>query len=219
MENDKKHRAVILTGGDCHTEKVLARGLIPGDALVIAADSGYLKAAPLGLKPHILVGDFDSIPAHAMPQGDVVPEILTAPCEKDETDTMLACEIAMERGCTSLVIVGGLGGRCDHELSNIFWLENLKERGVSALMTDGKSWISVIRDERVILPRHGGYFSLFALDECTVTIAGCKYPLDGAVLRRNLPYAVSNEITEAFATVTVAGSAILCNVFEETPCG
>ncbi len=214
MENDKKRCAVILTGGDCHTERVRTRGLIPEDALVIAADSGYLKAAPLSLKPRILVGDFDSIPRDAMAAANAVPEIIRAPAEKDETDTMLACELAIGRGCGRIVIVGGFGGRCDHELSNIFWLESLKNRGVDAMMTDGNSWISVIRNETVTLERHGGYFSVFALDECTVTLAGCKYPLCRAVLRRELPYAVSNEITAAAAQVTVAGSAILCNVFE-----
>ncbi len=214
MENDKTKRAVILTGGECHTERLLASGILPEDALVIAADSGYLKAKPLGLKPHIMVGDFDSIPAHAMPTDAEVPEIITAPAEKDETDTMLACEIAIARGCTSILIAGGFGGRCDHELSNIFWLENLKLRGVDAVMTDGNGQISVIRDETVTLPRCGGYFSVFSLDECTVTLSGCKYPLDNAVLRRFLPYAVSNEITADSAVVTVEGTAILCSVYE-----
>ena len=214
MENDKKKWAVILTGGDCHTDRVLARKLLPADALVIAADSGYLKAAPLGLSADVLVGDFDSIPADAMPDSRAVPEVIRAQAEKDETDTMLACEIAIARGCGRILIAGGFGGRCDHELSNVFWLENLKNRGVDASMTDGNGVISVLRDETVCLTRHGGYFSVFALDTCTVTLEGCKYPLSDAVLRRDLPYAVSNEITEEEARITVTGTALLCNVFE-----
>ncbi len=218
MENGKKTTgqqrfAVILTGGDCSTEGILLRKLLPDHPLIIAADSGYLKAAPLGLSPHILVGDFDSIPEDAMPDEGEVPEIITAPCEKDETDTMLACEIAIDRGCGRILIVGGFGGRCDHELSNIFWLENLKDRGVDAAMTDGNSTLSVIRDETVTLSRHEGYFSVFALDRCTATLSGCKYPLDHAELKRNLPYAVSNEITAEAAVITVEGSAILCDVY------
>ena len=216
MENDKntgRKWALILTGGECDTDALLRNVGLPFDPLIIAADSGYLKAEPLGLSPHVLVGDFDSIPAEAMPGEGEVPEIIKAPCEKDETDTMLACEIALERGCNSIFIVGGFGGRCDHELSNIFWLENLKDRGIQAVMTDGISVLSVIRDETVEIPRHEGYFSLFALDCCTVTLSGCKYPLDRAELRRNLPYAVSNEITEEKAVIAVEGTAILCNVY------
>lgn len=221
MENGKRSEVktsfdkwtVILTGGECDTAALLRNVGIPENALVIAADSGYLKAEPLSLHPHVLVGDFDSIPEDAMPKEGEVPEIITAPSEKDETDTMLACEIAIQRGCGSIFIVGGFGGRCDHELSNIFWLENLKARGVSAVMTDGVSHLSVVRDETVEIERHEGYFSVFALDRCTVTLSGCKYPLTKAELRRNLPYAVSNEITEDRARVTVEGTAILCNIF------
>lgn len=210
---EKGKSALILTGGDCNTQALLRNMKLPENPLIIAADSGYLKAAPLGLAPHILVGDFDSIPADAMPNAGEVPEIIKAPCEKDETDTMLACEIAIERGCTRLFILGGFGGRCDHELSNIFWLENLKDRGIEGVMTDGISILSVIRDETVELEKHLGYFSVFSLDCCTVTLSGCKYPLDHAELKRNLPYAVSNEITAEKAVIAVEGTAILCDVY------
>jgi len=205
--------AVILTGGVCDTAALLRNVGLPHDPLVIAADSGYLKASPLGLSPHILVGDFDSIPAEAMPREGEVPEIITAPAEKDETDTMLACEIAIGRGCGNILIAGGFGGRLDHELSNIFWLENLKDRGVNGVMTDGYSILSVIRDETVELAGHDGYFSVFALDCCTVTLSGCKYPLDHAELKRNLPYAVSNEFAAEKAVIKAEGAAILCDVY------
>ncbi len=218
MENGKstvtrRKWALILTGGDCDTASLLRNVGLPFDPLIIAADSGYLKAAPLGVSPHILVGDFDSIPEDAMPKEGEVPEIIKAPCEKDETDTMLACEIAIERGCTAISIVGGFGGRCDHELSNIFWLENLKDRGIDAHMTDGVNDLSVIRDTTVVRTKPMKYFSLFALDRCIVTLTGCKYPLKRAELRRNLPYAVSNEITEEKAVITVEGTAFVCDIY------
>lgn len=205
--------AVVLTGGECDTDKVLRGGLLPADAFILAADSGYLKAEPLGLMPHILVGDFDSIPAEKMPADDL--EIVRVPCEKDETDTMLACNIAVERGCRDILIVGGFGGRCDHELSNVFWLENMLERGVHAAMTDGNGTISIIRNETVRIARHEGYFSVFALDSCVVSLGGCKYPLNRAALTRSLPYAVSNEITADWAEITVEGTALLCDIYPD----
>lgn len=205
--------AVVLTGGECDTDKVLKRGLLPADAFIVAADSGYLKAEPLGVTPCMLVGDFDSIPAEKMPADGL--EIVRVPCEKDETDTMLACNIAAERGCREILIVGGFGGRCDHELSNIFWLENMLERGVRAVMTDGNGTIRVIRNETVRIARHEGYFSVFALDSCVVSLRGCKYPLEGASLTRNLPYAVSNEITADWAEITIEGTALLCDIYPD----
>ena len=122
-----RKKAVIFTGGVCNLGKI--DNNIAEDAdLILAADSGYHKAVALEIKPQMLIGDFDSIfdgqSEKAFPT-DI--EIRKSPCEKDETDTMLACEIAVEAGARELLIVGGTGGRADHGLSNILYLENLAE--------------------------------------------------------------------------------------------
>jgi len=211
-------RAIVLTGGECSLEASAVRDIIDGfrksgRLLVIAADSGYLKAEPLGLNVDILVGDFDSLPKEYLPDAFTHDmEVIQSPCEKDETDTMLACNIAVERGCGEVAIIGGFGGRCDHELSNVFWLENMLDRGISASMTSGRDYIRIISDESVTVKSGCSYFSVFALSECTVSISGCKYPLNNARLVRSVPYAVSNEVCGESAVVTVCGKALLCIV-------
>ena len=55
----------------------------------------------------------------------------------------------------------------------------------------------------------GGYFSVFALDECYITESGCKYPLNRAKLERRRPYGVSNETIADHAEITVEGVALL----------
>ncbi len=201
----------IFTGGDWCAEKCRTLLHEAGGApkLLLAADSGYKKALALDLVPDYLVGDFDS-----MEKPESVPEktvLYVSPCEKDDTDTMLACSLAVEKGCRSLLIVGGTGGRADHGLSNILYLESLRNRGIDALLTDGENRIRVLRDSSVTLPDRGGYFSVMSLtDICTVTLTGCKYPLDSHQLRRDMPYAVSNEVLPGgCAVVTVAGTAVV----------
>jgi len=196
--------ALVITGGYCNTE--LAGTMIPEKPdLTIAADSGYLTAMKLGLKPDIAVGDFDSY-AGELPR-DL--EILKVACEKDVTDTMLACEYAKDSGCRDITIIGGTGGRIDHSLSNVFYLEELARQGVRVKLTDGGNTVRVVIDETVRIPKSGGYFSIFAVDECTVTESGCKYPLSNAKLVRERPYALSNEVTADEATVAIRGTAIL----------
>jgi len=201
--------AVIFTGGACDLEKI--RLMLPEHMdWILAADSGYHKAAALGITPHKLVGDFDSLAGGL--RREMLPtdmEIYQSPCEKDETDTMLACELAVDAGAEEILIVGGTGGRADHGLSNILYLENLDRRGVRALMTDGENRIQVRHDCTVILPDRGGYFSVFALDTCTVTLTGCKYPLTDAVLERAMPYAVSNEVAGEAAKIVLSGYAVI----------
>ncbi|MBQ7921931.1 MAG: thiamine diphosphokinase [Clostridia bacterium] len=199
--------AVVFTGGACNLDNIT----LPENAdMILAADSGYHKAAALGIKPHKLVGDFDSLfdgrQAEALPEG---MEIYQSPCEKDETDTMLACEIAVEAGAEEILIIGGTGGRADHGLSNILYLENLDRRGIRVLLTDGENRIQVRHDCTVKLPDRKGYFSVFALDTCVVTLTGCKYPLTDAKLERAMPYAVSNEVVGEEAVITLTGYAVI----------
>ncbi|MBQ8836763.1 MAG: thiamine diphosphokinase [Clostridia bacterium] len=196
--------ALIITGGYLNFERIN----VSADEydIVIAADSGYLSAAKLHIAPDIIVGDFDSA---VRPNTNA--EIITVPAEKDDTDTMLACSIAIKRGAAELLILGGTGGRADHFLSNLFLLETFREQNIFATLTDGENILRVLQNETVTIENRGGYFSLFALDECTVTLTDCKYPLNEFTLPHSNPsFAVSNEVVGEKATVTVKGKAILC---------
>lgn len=201
---EKTMTALIITGGYCNVQR--AKKMLPVAAdLVIAADSGYATARELGITPDITMGDFDSYREALPPQ----MKTLRVPCEKDVTDTMLACEYARDHGCTYITIVGGTGGRIDHSISNVFYLEDLRRQGIRVKLTDGENTVQVIMDETVTVQNDGGYFSIFALDSCIVSMTGCKYPLSRAQLIRQRPYAVSNEVTGECAVVTVQGSALL----------
>ncbi len=201
--NDRK-TALVITGGYCNVEA--AKNLLPESVdLKIAADSGYMTAKKLGITPDITMGDFDSYKDKLPPEMNT----LRVACEKDVTDTMLACEYAKDNGCRYITIVGGTGGRIDHSISNVFYLEDLRRQGIRVKLTDGENTVQVILDETVTVKADGGYFSIFALDKCTVTEYGCKYPLNNATLVRQRPYAVSNEVEGDYAVIKIEGAALL----------
>lgn len=196
--------ALVITGGFCDIEKI--KKTVPMNAgLIVAADSGLDTAVALGLKPDIIMGDFDSY-TKRLP--DDIP-VYRVPCEKDDTDTMLACNYAVEKGFRNILIIGGTGGRIDHSIANIFFLEALKDRGISASLSDGGNTVMIIKNESVHIPNEGGFFSVFALDSCVVTEKGSKYELNEALLVRNNPLGVSNEVAGDEAVVTVDGTAVL----------
>ena len=61
-------RCVIVSA--CPVSPELKRLLRPDD-LIIACDAGYRNCAPLGCKPDIIVGDFDTAPCPEQ-QDDVI---------------------------------------------------------------------------------------------------------------------------------------------------
>ncbi len=198
---DTKH-FVIITGGECKADGIPDG--IADNAYIIAADSGYDTAKRIGITPDLLVGDMDSI--RDVPSG---VETLRVKAEKDDTDTMLAISIAKEKGARSITVIGGAGGRADHWLSNVFMLEALADEGMDARLMDGVNEIFVLTDGCVKIPNRGGYFGMLALEDSVVTAKGCKYPLEDHLLRRTLPYAVSNEVTSDFAEINVKGKIIV----------
>ncbi|MBE6588755.1 MAG: thiamine diphosphokinase [Ruminococcaceae bacterium] len=197
-------RAFIYTGGTVYDEYVLEKPQ-KGD-LVISADAGFLTAQRLGITPDVMLGDFDTLGEPKVPEG---VECLRLPAEKSVTDTQYAVDLAVARGASELVIVGGLEGRLDHTLSLLSVLEELwsvKERRVHAIITSGKNRVRFVRDSGVILPKSQyRYFSLIAADERVkgITLEGCKYPLKRGELRRLRQWAVSNEVDGNCALVEV----------------
>ena len=194
-------KAFIFTGGEIVADAITERP--QKDDLTIAADAGLLNAKSFGVKPQILIGDFDSL---GIPDPKAADEIIQLPPEKDDTDTQLAVKTALERGADEIVIVGGLWGRLDHTLSNLAILENLDASHIRARITDGRNRARFLRNNGVILPRDGfRYLSILAADPVVkgVSVDGCKYPLERAKLFRTNQYAVSNEIVGNCALIEI----------------
>ena len=200
----ERKKAFIYTGGPVFCEYVTEKPE-KGD-LIIAADAGYLTAQKMGVKPDVLLGDFDTLGVENIPD-DI--ECLRVPAEKDDTDTQLAIKTAIERGAGEIVIIGGLSGRLDHTLSTLAILEDLWERKndrIYAILTDGKNRVRFLRNSGTILPRSQyRYFSLIAADDIVkgVTLDGCKYPLKNGRISRRYQWAVSNEITGNCALIEI----------------
>ena len=194
-------KAFIYTGGEIFPNNITEHP--KADDLTIAADSGYSNAKTLGDSVQILVGDLDSLDRSKI---EGRPELIEVPAEKDFTDTQLAVETALKRGADDIVIIGGLSGRLDHTLSNLAILKDLSDRGVYALMADGRNRVRYIKSTSTLIARSGyTYLSLIADGEKVkgVSIEGCKYPLENAVLNDRYQYAVSNEIVGNCALISV----------------
>jgi thiamine pyrophosphokinase len=185
-------RAFIYVGGSIAPEYITERP--SGDDLIIAADSGLKNADALGVRAQIVVGDFDSYPEHKLPRD---AEIIRLKPEKDLTDTQVAVELALERGASSIVIIGGLAGRLDHSMANLAILEDLHLRGVYAQINDGNNRVRFVSASSELIGRSGfKYFSVVAVSDVVkgLSIEGAKYPLKNAKLTRRSQFAVSNEI-------------------------
>jgi thiamine pyrophosphokinase len=186
-----------------------ARGFAPaaGD-YVIAADAGYRALAAIGVKPDLLVGDFDSLPERP---ADVPCRVF--PAEKDDTDLGLALKEGWARGYRTFVLYGAGGGRADHFFANLQLLGGLSRRGAQGRMVCESCDVYAVTDAVLPLPEKekGTVVSVFCHGEQArgVTLSGLRYPLTRALLTCDHPLGVSNEFTGAQATVTVERGTLL----------
>lgn len=183
---------------------------LPGERdLLIAADKGYEYLERLGLKPDVIVGDFDSYGSRPEVQG---VEIVTLPVQKDVTDMQAAVNIGEKRGYWNFHIYGGGGGRPDHTMANIQLITYLAECRKFGYIHYKNTIMTVIRNSQFNFPNNsGGYVSVFSLSEVSngVSIKGLKYELEDERLNNAFPLGVSNEFVGKAAYVDVRDGTLL----------
>ncbi|MDP4093846.1 MAG: thiamine diphosphokinase [Bacillota bacterium] len=180
--------------------------------LVICVDGGARHMRNFDLKPDILVGDFDSINKDDYEYYvNKQVEILKFPVQKDLTDTELAVNIAINKGCRHIIFIGCLGSRLDHTLSNIFLLKLLLDKGITGIVTDENNEITLIKDSITLKREENTRVSLVPLSETVegITLSGLYYPLDNASVELGSAWGVSNEFAEDSAQISIKKGLLL----------
>lgn len=208
-------QALIVSGGT--TELEFGREYIrqnPMD-LMIAADSGMKFFCQAGLKPDLIVGDFDSADADTLQffEKQEGIEWLRLVPEKDDTDTEKAIWKAIEAGCDRIHILGATGSRLDHVLGNIELLGiGLKEQR-ELFIVDSHNRIRMIEHGLTMKreEQYGDYISLipFTPQVHGLTLKGMKYPLLDFTMVCYNSLGISNEIIEDTAEITLKDGVLL----------
>ncbi len=192
----------------CYLFCALPTGFVPvidPSDYVIAVDAGYARLS--GAKPDLVVGDFDSL--GYVPQNESVVRL---PVHKDDTDTLFAVKLGLEKGYKKFVILGGVGDRLDHTLANVQALMYLTGRGARGCLLGERESLAMLKDGALAFPGSPeGVVSVFAYGGTAfgVTLDGLEYPLDGATLTVDYPLGVSNAFTGGPARVSVEKGCLL----------
>jgi len=209
--SDEK-RAVIFVNGIIDRYDWI-KPYLKQDDYLIAVDGGYRHMQACGLKPHLLIGDLDSV------SGQDVNELILAgveiqkyPAEKKETDLEIAFLTALQRGHGTLRVIGAFGGRMDHWLANLFILTNPAFGGMDICYEGGDERAFLIRTEARVEGRPGDLLSLIPMggEVQGVRTQGLKYALRDETLYAYESRGVSNEFLDERAWISVKKGMLLC---------
>jgi thiamine pyrophosphokinase len=131
--------ALVVLGGD--PVDAVQIGELPRNCTVIAADAGVENVRRLNLEPDVVVGDMDSIDDAEIARLEARGTLIDRhPTDKDLSDGELALRYAVAQGVHRVILVGGGGGRLDHQLATIatMFLDVLDDVSVEARLAGAR---------------------------------------------------------------------------------
>ncbi len=206
-------RCVIVGGAPIENHGFIKEYLNENDFFIFC-DSGLKHEEKLGVKPDLIVGDFDS---HENPEREI--ETIILPCEKDDTDTFFAVKEAIKRNFDSFLLIGVIGKRFDHSFCNVSILLYLYNLGKKAKIIDDFSEMEIVSKNTVFIDDDCKFFSLLNISGSAkeIEIKNAKYELSNAEIKSDFQFGISNEVIKGkTAEVKVGvGECLLLKVFSE----
>ena len=205
-------RAVIFANGEM-ADPIAVRDRLHSPDWLIAADGGLRHLRALGLTPHLLIGDMDSVDSadrEALARQGT--QLLVHPRDKNETDLELALLHARGQGVHDLLVVGAFGGRLDQTLANIALLALPELRESTTWLTDGRTDAVLVRTTLRLHGRGGDPVSLLPMGQEArgVRTNGLRYPLHGETLQAYHSRGISNEMIASAAEIALDTGLLVC---------
>ena len=195
-------RAAIISGGRRDSDFIFNYLKIGFDYLV-AADSGLEFFYEKNIFPNVIMGDFDSVDRDILSkyENDERVKIIYFNPIKDDTDTALAVNHAIDAGADEIHILGATGSRIDHFLGNLGILFAALKRGIDAFIVDKNNRIRIVRPGRTVIRKDeqfGDNISLIPFLERVedLTLKGFYYNVEKFCLEREVSRGLSNILTD-----------------------
>lgn len=204
-------QAIVVANGEIHGREPVLREVTPG-ALIVCVDGGTTNALALGLVPHVIIGDMDSVTVPQRRELEAAgTKFIVHSTHKDESDTELALRYCVEQGANEILLLGALGGRLDHMLANLLLLADPTWQGIPLRIVDGDTRIELCTARCEIAGAAGDIVSLLPWggDALGVHTEGLEYPLVDEPLYFGPARGLSNVMRGERAAVTVRAGRLL----------
>lgn len=206
-----KKAVIFLNGKISGLKKVL--DYVSNTDFVICANGGTRYAFKFGLTPHVIIGDHDSLTPKLDKELKGHPIAwIRYPQDKDQTDSELAIDYAVNKGFKEILIFGAFGGSLiDHTYANLLLASHPKYKKVNIAFIHGNQEIFIVKKERVIKGKKGNLLSLIPLKgNCLgVVTQGLKWQLKDSVLYYGSTLGISNILTSRQAEIKIRKGILL----------
>nr|WP_072514207.1 thiamine diphosphokinase [Ndongobacter massiliensis] len=210
-------RVAIVAAGARMKDTTKLRRLLESVDGILCADGGWDTLEDLGIRPDVLLGDFDSMKKERTPQklqslcAERGITVHPFPTRKAETDAELALDYALQQGADEAILLQGIGNRWDHSLCNIFFLPSFAARGLRVCLVDDWNRIDYLGAGKHELSGvdPAWYVSFLACPEDVyLSLSGFDYNLDHVLVRNGSSLGVSNHLLAETGIIEVFGKGV-----------
>lgn len=203
-------RSIIISNGSFNINTL--KKVKKSTDIIICADGGANHIYGSDILPDMIVGDLDSLTPDALEyykKSNILFHKFSS--KKDNTDTELAINFAVDEGVRELILLGSTGTRLDHTLANIMLLEKLFKRNINARIIDEHNEIYVIDSSIEVRNEKDTFVSFIPLfEECRgVTMKGFKYPTDNLNFELGSTMGISNEVESDKGIIEISSGIAL----------
>lgn len=212
-------RALIVGAGSSHPEEEEIKKILKKKPFIISVDGGYDFLAAEKIKADLFLGDFDSahnIPPDIFRQAEEEGRLLKFPAKKNMTDMELALEWVKNEAFSEITILGGLGSRLDHGMTNLLLMAEYTLKGLKVEILSKHNRIFFLPEGSYCLDLWEAcyYISFIAYPRPVIlSLSGFEYELDKKKLLPSSSLAISNHIKVSDNLVKVeeaGGGGVFC---------
>jgi thiamine pyrophosphokinase len=195
---------LITLAGHAPSDQLLQWRADESDFL-IAVDGGWLAHRHAQVEPDVVLGDFDSCGDLSEIEKTFPRSVLHKLSDQNLTDFEKALDWLLEREKPSkIIILGGLGKRMDHTLSNLMIAGRL-DPALRVVFDDEHEFVSRITPDSdlSLLGRAGASLSIIPIGDCEgVTSNGLEWELENMNFSWNRRISQSNRCVSDDVTVS-----------------
>lgn len=199
---------------------ILANGTPPGKRLfkkiransdmMICADGGANIAARFDSTPDLIIGDLDSVTGDTLRKFHAVH--VKQVKDQNSTDLEKALTAAIQTKCEDIIVLGAMGKRFDHAISNLGALEKFSKTVLIKFIDDSGVFIPVHRLLSLSLPV-GTTISLLPLTSCKAVVTkGLKWNLNNGSLQFGVRESTRNVVVSSQVTIKVRNGSLIAYI-------
>lgn len=170
--------------------------------VVIGVDGAAQKLFQLGIKPDIVLGDFDSLEIEYL-------DALYLP-DQNTTDLVKAIRYCDEQGALSITIVCAAFGRLDHHEGALRALRTEYKKNRPIIFHTEQQTICFAKDEEVTIEGEiGESCGVIAYPQGIFSSSGLRYEVDQFQLHFGFSESICNSLAQKKAVIKVQGEALI----------